>query len=286
MDAEIKNFLIDQETPDMIDIYEESWNLLETLGHLDFADAFVELMMISDSSSIDSVTKHFRELLHDNLDMVIEEHGIFVNATANTLFKNNLLRFFIQIERTEFIDQCLMLLESDETNNTELFGEVMSIVVGGITTDDIISYLQPVSDSVINCLREYIRTRCELESQIDRVEDPELKEHYIALESYGRVMKAQSTVGYVLAFQPDGNVGGDFKDMINVHLKSMNRLDVTSFAKELVALALCCDCWKSPQIEIDNVMPMITENLKELADIQRAVGNELQLWKINEHKGS
>lgn len=284
MNIEIKNFLIDQETPEMIDIYEQAWDLLVALGSTEFSIVIDELMMMSAGDNIESFLKHFREIMHVNLDIVIEEHGLFPVDGAPILFKIMLLEFFIAIERTELITECVRLLESDETSDTELFCEVVSTVIGN-TVDDIIIYLQPVQNAVVSNMRAYMQQREELEHTMDSIEDEDIREHYKALEEYCRVMKAQTTVGFVLAFQTDGRVGGVFKDLLNIHLNNMNRKSVGEFAKELVSLVLCSDSWKNPQIEIESILPTITENLKELAHIQKAVGNELQMWKIEITKG-
>lgn len=283
MNDDIKGFLIDQETPEMIDIYDQAWRLMETLNHTHFAGAVEELMMIASGSDIESFITHFRQLMHGNLDEVIQDHGLLINEDSPILFKIILLEFFIAIEKTELVSGCARLLESDETNNTELFCEVVSIVTGH-SVDDIIIYMQPVQRSVIENMRAYILQREELEDTMVAIENDDLQAHYRALEQYCRLMKAQTTVGYVLAFQEDGRVGGDFAELLKIHLNSMDRTSVASFAKEIVSLAICSDGWTNPQVVIENVLPTITENLKELAIIQRIIVDELQYWKIEINK--
>lgn len=278
MNPEIKNFLINQEVPEVIELYEEAWDAMVSLNHTEFAIAIDEMMMLTPTSQIESFAKNFREHIHANMDVVIEKHGIFLKETAGTRLKINILNFFKQIEVTEFIEPCVRLLESDEQNNTELFCEIVNIV-SCVPVEDLIEHIEPISEFVITNLRKYMNERESLEISIESLENDDLKQHYKELEQYCRVRQAQNTIGYFLAFKEDGMVGRSLDDLVSIYLGQMNRSNYESFAKEIIALALNSDSWKSPQVEIERVLPTITENLKELAEIQRAVVNELQLWK-------
>lgn len=283
MNIEIKEFLHGQDTPDNIDFYENVSSLLVTLGQTEFAGVVDELMMITGTTNVESFVDRYRQLLEDTTDIVIQDHGLVCNPDTPLRTKALLLEFFIQIEKTELIDECDKLLQSDETDNVELFGEVVALVIG-CQAEDIMLMMAAVPESVIANMRAYISQRCEMELAMESIDDEQIRTQFKQLEQYCRLMKAQETAGYRVAFGPDGRVGDPMGQLFQMHMQDMNRTSVPAFAKELMALSLCSDGWNNPLDTINKCISTITSDLRELSEIRAALETELGAWQYMKHK--
>lgn len=277
MNIEIKNFLVNQETPEMIDLYEDVWNQLVEFNQTQFATVVDEMMMLASVGELESFIGEFRAYMHACMENVILEHGIIVSSEASARIKLELLRFFKQIEVTELVEPCLYLCDVDDENPRDLFCSIVEIVQG-IDSIELIPHITEVSPSVIKAIHGYLKIRWENEETIEEIDSEELKTQYRDLLSYGTIKGARATVGFRLAFQEDGRVGDDFESLFTRNLDFFDRSSIQNFAKELVALALNSKSWRSPQIAIEELLPTITENLKEISELKQAVVHEIQTW--------
>lgn len=277
MDIEIKNFLEGHDTPEMIQMYEKAWDILYTLGNTNFTSSIEEITMMMSGNQFESYSSHFKHILNIHLDLALNEHSIYLVEDCPFSMKIKVLEFILQIEVTEFVSGCARLLESDETNYKELFCEVMSLVMGE-EVEVYLPYIENIPRVVITNMRDYILSREELETSLEAIDNADKREQYKRIESYCRIMKAQDTIGYQLAFNYNSELNIDFYTLLSINIDKMDRSNIPTFAKELVALALCSTGWNNPQVEIEREMHRHTDDLKEISLIQRYVNDELQNW--------
>lgn len=277
MDIEIKNFLEGHDTPEMIQMYEKAWDILYTLGNTNFTSSIEEITMMMSGNQFESYSSHFKHILNIHLDLALNEHSIYLVEDCPFSMKIKVLEFILQIEVTEFVSGCARLLESDETNYKELFCEVMSLVMGE-EVEVYLPYIENIPRVVITNMRDYILSREELETSLEAIDNADKREQYKRIESYCRIMKAQDTIGYQLAFNYNSELNIDFYTLLSINIDKMDRSNIPTFAKELVALALCSNGWNNPQVEIEREMHRHTDDLKEISLIQRYVNDELQNW--------
>jgi hypothetical protein len=269
MDETISIFIESNYTPEMQAIFVKSFNLFDAFNH---NEAYLELFDIfNDESNIgtDGMVFRFNNKIKEELDYLLEQHGIRLSSEATLQFKTVLLDALFRImylEDYEPIERQLETFNSDEEKLSNILADI-----AGIDSFQIQTQLEEVSETNLIRLKQFIQTK----KTVDTLEfiDLDLKKAFVSFIKFSQSQEKEHIAG---AFVKSGGlIGARFKTYMRYLSDDMiSSTDSQTAWNILSVIMLSQNGYKSP---IENYRKI---SLDILPDLTAARKIEVEITKI------
>ncbi len=158
--------------------YLAAFELTEQLN-LDSDEFYSDLFMRDANNQVENINAVIHDAVMSDIYAVLTTHGVGVSLEAPLDRLLPILKFFTQIENTEFIDSVSDIVQDDGFNTNEKLAACINIVTG-YSEEDLHDVLVDVPESVITGLNRYMESRRKNEDPIEE-QDPAIHEKYVKM---------------------------------------------------------------------------------------------------------
>ena len=173
--------------PALADDYLAAFELTEQLG-LDSDEYFSDLFMRDAQNQIENINTAIHEAIMSDVYGVLNAHGVGVSLEASLDRLLPILKFFVDIENTDFIDEIAVIVEDDSFNAGEKLAACINLVTG-YSEDDLMDVLVDVPETVVKGIKLYVEKRRSNESPVEE-QDPGVHEKFVQqLAQYVKIVQ-------------------------------------------------------------------------------------------------
>lgn len=148
----LQKYLSNSTTPEMTDLIVEAHSLFDRIALEGYERDFEELLAMDGNVDGGAVIDEVIGLTNDIQVMILREHGIIINDSADIQFANKLIRAVMDVQNTDDMDAIHRILESDLTI-LEAFAECMALV-SDLEVEEVLLNVEFVSQSFLTALVE------------------------------------------------------------------------------------------------------------------------------------
>jgi hypothetical protein len=244
METGIRNYIQDNFIESKGDLLQASFKLFEDADIESHQDKYIALIMESDNQDRVEIASSFeREILND-LESLIKEHGVIIQEETPLEFKNKILEGLFGIEYYIDVDSLALVLESTNDNEEKL-SEMISYIVD-VDYRRVLTYIEDVSDSLLERILTIIKTRTEEQKETisDEAKDTKILSHF---KSVLKFMNSDKEFIASKLLNAGAGVGSLFSNYVKHLLVVIDELPIEQSVKEIFVLfALAEDTFENP----------------------------------------
>lgn len=147
MKEEILDWITGILGPDTKSLYERAFDLFQQINFLETLDYFQEIMNLSDDRDIEDTTDLLNEALYTQLEVVLKQHGVFIQKETPISVMLDIIENLIGIENSQEQEQISIIYQSSSSDEEKL-AEILEL--NGVQSSEYyLEYIERINPGLV-----------------------------------------------------------------------------------------------------------------------------------------